>query len=250
MSPSENSLNQQHKGPEPEVIRSMFAKVAKRYDLANSVLSLGIHHLWRKKLVQMAEVKPGDAVLDCATGTGDLALEFKQKVGRSGSVLGTDFCAEMLRPAPEKARIARLEVSFEVADVMKLQYDAESFDIVSISFGIRNVADPVRALQEMTRVLKPGGRLMVLEFGQSQWPGFAQAYEFYSEKILPLLGGWVTGQKSAYQYLQKSSENFPCRENFLNLMKSVPELESFQYETLTGGIAYIYKSVKKGSVSS
>ena len=237
-------MNSAHVGPEAEVIKSMFAKVARRYDLANQVLSMGIHHIWRRKLVALSDAKAGQKVLDCATGTGDLALEFKQKVGKTGEVIGTDFCAEMLRPAPAKARNARLEIQFEVADAMDLKYADSSFDVVSISFGIRNVADPVKALREMTRVLKPGGRLMVLEFGQSNVPGFAQIYGFYSERVLPILGGLVTGQKSAYEYLQKSSEKFPSRENFIALMKQVPELSGLEFHPLTGGIAYIYKAVK------
>jgi demethylmenaquinone methyltransferase/2-methoxy-6-polyprenyl-1,4-benzoquinol methylase len=236
-------MNKHH--PEPEKIKSMFSKVAANYDLANSVLSVGIHHLWRKKLVLLSGATAGNKVLDCATGTGDLAIEFKRTVGTSGKVTGTDFCEEMLRPAPAKAREKRLQIDFEVADVMNLQYPDNTFDVVSISFGIRNVADPVKALSEMARVAKPGGRVMVLEFGQATMPGFAQVYSFYSEKVLPILGGFVTGQKDAYEYLQKSSANFPCRENFITLMKKTEAFTTSEYFSLTGGVAYIYHGVKK-----
>jgi demethylmenaquinone methyltransferase/2-methoxy-6-polyprenyl-1,4-benzoquinol methylase len=238
---TEKQLRQE---PQPEKIRSMFAKVAANYDLANSVLSFGIHHLWRKKLVAMSQVQTGNSVLDCATGTGDLAIEFKKVVG-PGAVIGTDFCEEMLRPAPAKARSRRLDIRFEKADVMSLQYPDNSFDVVSISFGIRNVADPLQALREMARVAKPGGRVMVLEFGQATLPLFSQIYSFYSDKVLPVLGGLVTGQKDAYEYLQKSSAQFPCREEFLQLMKKTEYFESTEYESLTGGVAYIYKGVKQ-----
>lgn len=238
-------MNQQtpHK-PNPEVIRSMFSKVAANYDKANSVLSMGIHHLWRKKLVKLSKAKRGDQVLDCATGTGDLAIEFKKAVGPEGKVIGTDFCAEMLVPAPAKAKAKNLEITFEQADVTKLQYADKSFDISSISFGIRNVSDPVLGLKELARVVKPGGTVMVLEFGQMNIPGVAQAYNFYSEKVLPILGGFVTGQKEAYQYLQTSSANFPCREGFLDLMKQTGAFSHVEYQAVSGGIAYIYKGIK------
>lgn len=228
-----------------EKIRSMFSKVASNYDRANSVLSMGIHHLWRKKLVHLSQAKKGMKVLDCATGTGDLAIEFKKAVGSGGMVIGTDFCVEMLEPAPAKAKALGLQIQFEKADVTELQYPNDHFDIVSISFGIRNVSDPIKALQEMARVNRPGGAVMILEFGQVSTPIFGPLYNFYSEKVLPILGGWVTGQKEAYQYLQKSSAAFPCREDFLDLMKKSGAFSHVEYHALTGGIAYIYKGIKK-----
>src|SRR5690606_29043528 len=151
----------------------------------NSILSMGIHHLWRKKMVAISGAKPGMKVLDCATGTGDLAIEFKKAVGPEGQVIGTDFCQEMLIPAPAKAKAQNLDIQFEQADVMNLPYQDGQFDIVSISFGIRNVADPVKALQEMARVTKPGGCVMILEFGQADMPVFAPLFNFYSSKVLP-----------------------------------------------------------------
>jgi demethylmenaquinone methyltransferase / 2-methoxy-6-polyprenyl-1,4-benzoquinol methylase len=200
--------------PQPEKVKSMFAKVANQYDKANSVLSLGIHHLWRKQAVQWSGAKSGQAVLDCATGTGDLAIEFKRAVGSAGSVIGTDFCAEMLDSAPQKASALNLPIKFELADVTQLQYSDKQFDICSISFGIRNVHDPVLALKEMARVTKPGGQVIVIEFGQMRMPVVNSLYNFYSKKILPKIGGWVTGQPDAYSYLQESSAQFPCREKY------------------------------------
>lgn len=227
--------------PNPETIRHMFSKVAANYDKANSVLSVGIHHLWRKKLVKWSGAKAGQAVLDCATGTGDLAIEFKKAVGQNGKVVGTDFCAEMLIPAPGKAKAAGLDIEFAQADVTQLSYADASFDISSISFGIRNVGDPVKGLSELARVVKPGGYVMVLEFGQVDLPVFGPLYNFYSNKVLPTIGGWVTGQKDAYEYLQKSSAAFPCREDFVALMKQTGRIDKVEYKSLTGGIAYIYK---------
>jgi demethylmenaquinone methyltransferase/2-methoxy-6-polyprenyl-1,4-benzoquinol methylase len=230
--------------PNPEIIRNMFSKVAANYDKGNSVLSLGIHHLWRKKLVKYSGAKMGDAVLDCATGTGDLAIAFKKAVG-PGKVVGTDFCAEMLIPAPAKAQERGLDIQFEQADVTQLQYADKSFDICSISFGIRNVGNPLKALQEMARVTKPGGKVMVLEFGQVTIPVFGTLYNFYSQNVLPKIGGLVTGQKEAYEYLQKSSAAFPCRNEFIDLMNESGSFSHCEYISLTGGIAYIYKGIVK-----
>lgn len=231
--------------PDPEIIRSMFSKVASKYDRANSVLSVGIHHLWRKKLVELSAATPGNSVLDCATGTGDLAIAFKKTVGNGGSVTGTDFCVEMLKSAPAKAKSLNLDIKFEQADVTALQYADSLFDIASISFGIRNVSNPVKALQEMARVTKPGGRIMVLEFGQMSTPVVKDIYKIYSEKILPKLGGIVTGQKDAYDYLQKSSAAFPCRNEFVDLMKESGAFTSMTYTPVSFGIAYIYTGVVK-----
>ena len=148
-----------------EKVRRMFADIADDYDRVNTILSFGVHHGWRSKTVQLSGAKKGDRVLDCATGTGDLAIEFKKTVGSKGYVLGTDFCKEMLEHAPEKARDNNLNVDFEVADAMDLPYKDGSFTISSIAFGIRNVDNPVQALKEMARVVVPGGRVVVLEFG-------------------------------------------------------------------------------------
>lgn len=227
--------------PNPETIRRMFSQVASGYDRANNVLSGGVHHLWRKKLVRWSGAKPGDAILDCATGTGDLAIEFKKAVGGQGSVTGTDFCEEMLAPAPMKARAKGVEITFEPADVTKLPYKDWQFDISSISFGIRNVNDPVKGLSEMARVTKSGGRVMVLEFGQVRAPVIGSLYDWYSQQMLPIIGGWITGQRAAYEYLQKSSAAFPCREDFVKLMESTGAFSKVEYTSVTGGIAYIYK---------
>ncbi|MCK6596782.1 MAG: bifunctional demethylmenaquinone methyltransferase/2-methoxy-6-polyprenyl-1,4-benzoquinol methylase UbiE [Bdellovibrionaceae bacterium] len=224
----------------PEKIKSMFSKVAKGYDKANNVLSIGIHHLWRKKLVELSQAKLGHSVLDCATGTGDLAIEFKKTVGNSGTVLGTDFCKEMLDHAPMKAIEKHLKINFEIADVMHLQYADSRFDITSISFGIRNVADPLKGIAELARVTKDGGKVCILEFGQIPFPVLNKLYEFYSTKILPKIGGLITGEAEAYSYLQKSSADFPCRDEFVKLMKKTHQFSEVTYYPLSLGIAYIY----------
>lgn len=228
---------------DPARIQSMFAKVAPNYDQANTVLSAGIHHLWRKKLVRWAQVSDEDQILDCATGTGDLALEFKAAYP-STTVTGTDFCQEMLDYAPLKAKDQGLEAKFLWADATNLPFPDQTFNVVTISFGIRNVANPTKALSEMHRVLKPGGRLLVLEFGQPEVPVFKELFQFYSEKILPLIGGWVTGQKEAYQYLQESSAQFPCGRDFIKMINQSADFQKTDYRTLTGGIAYLYRAEK------
>lgn len=230
---------------DPEVIRSMFSKVAKGYDRANDIMSAGIHHLWRKKLVKLSQAKTGNSVLDCATGTGDLAIEFKKVVGSAGDVLGTDFCKEMLAFAPEKAKIEGLDIKFEVADVTQLPYADDTFDVTSISFGIRNVGDPSKGISELARVTRPGGRICILEFGQIKNPFLNRMYELYSTKVLPKIGGQITGEKDAYEYLQNSSSRFPCREDFVTLMKQSFNFEHVSYYPVSLGIAYIYIGKKQ-----
>lgn len=230
-----------YQGPESQRIQKMFGEIAPQYDRANSVMSLGIHHLWRSAVVRWSEARTGQAVLDCATGTGDLAFAFKKAVGSSGRVVGTDFCAPMLEPAPAKAQALGLPVEFSVADVQELPFKSNEFDISSISFGIRNVSDPVKGLSELARVVKPGGCVMVLEFGQVRIPVIRELYNFYSEKILPKVGGWVTGRPEAYDYLQKSSAQFPCREGFVDLMRQTGRFDEIEFKSLSLGIAYIYK---------
>lgn len=222
-----------------EQVRTMFADIAPKYDLANSVLSLGVHHVWRSITVREAGAQPGDRVLDCATGTGDLAIAFKKAVGPSGSVIGTDFCSDMIALAPAKAAAQHLDITFAIADAMDLPYADDSFDIASISFGIRNVDDPVRCLAEMARVVRPGGRVVVLEFGQPSGI-MGLSYRFYSRHIIPIVGRMLTGHREAYDYLPETAAAFPCREDFLALMKKTGAYTAARYRALTGGIAFLY----------
>jgi demethylmenaquinone methyltransferase / 2-methoxy-6-polyprenyl-1,4-benzoquinol methylase len=225
-----------------EQVREMFASIARRYDATNEVLSLGVHRAWRRAAVRLSGAAPGDRVLDCATGTGDLALAFKRAVGTSGSVIGTDFCAEMLAAAPGKARRAGLDVRFDVADVLSLPYEDGSFDIASIAFGIRNVDDPVRCLREMARVVRPRGRVVVLEFGQPRG-AFGALFRVYSRQVMPAVGGLLTGNRAAYEYLPRTAAAFPAGERFLALMD---EARSFAHRAATpllAGTAYVYVGV-------
>ena len=217
----------------------MFTDIAPKYDITNTVLSLGIHHIWRRATVRASGARQGMRVLDCATGTGDLALAFKQTVGPTGRVVGTDFNADMLSFAPVKARDRSLDVEFEVADAMDLPYADATFDVASISFGIRNVDDPVRALSEMARVVVPGGRVVILEFGQPRGL-VGLSYTFYSKYIIPVIGGMLTGNRKAYEYLPSTAAAFPCREAFLDMMRKTGRYADVSYRELTGGIAFLY----------
>jgi len=224
-------------------VREMFASIARRYDTANEVLSLGIHKGWRRAAVHLSGAAPGQRVLDCATGTGDLALEFKRVVGPDGEVIGTDFCAEMLENAPSKAAKAGLEVKFAVADVLALPYPEGRFDVASIAFGIRNVDDPLLCLREMARVVKPGGCVIVLEFGQPRGP-FGALFRAYSRGIMPVVGGLLTGNRAAYEYLPRTAAAFPAGETFLRLMREANAFSATEAHPLTFGTAYLYRGVK------
>lgn len=218
----------------------MFASISARYDRTNTVLSGGIHHLWRKRAVRAADVRPGDSVLDCASGTGDLAIAFRKAVGPNGLVVGTDFVPEMLDVARTKAR----DIDFEVADVTQLPYSDATFDVSSISFGIRNVNDPGKGIAELARVVKPGGRVIVLEFGQPRNRAFAALYNFYNRHILPRVGGVLTGDRAAYTYLQTSAGRFPSGEEFVQLMQQSARFSSVECVPLTFGIAWLYRGVR------
>jgi demethylmenaquinone methyltransferase/2-methoxy-6-polyprenyl-1,4-benzoquinol methylase len=224
----------------PKSIQAMFGVISKKYDLANSVLSFGIHHFWKNTLVRKAGLKDGAQVLDCATGTGDLAFLFEKRLRGSGQVVGTDFCEPMLDVAREKALKRKSRIQFQTADVMNLPFKDQEFDVASISFGIRNVQDTQKALSELGRVIKPGGRVLVLEFGQPR-PGLIQkSFEFYSKKVLPRVGGWISGQPQAYQYLQTSSAAYPCGDDFLSIAGKTGWFEKMECIRFQSGIAYLY----------
>jgi len=232
-----------YKEPHAPTIRKMFSEIAPSYDKANTVLSLGIHHLWKKTLVRMSGADEGDRVLDCATGTGDLAMIFKETVGPKGAVVGTDFCEDILALAPKKAQDAGLDILFEQADVTQLPYSDKSFDIASISFGIRNVENLDKALTELARVTKKN--VMILEFGQVQKPVLKEAYNFYSQKVLPWIGGKISGNPDAYKYLNDSAQAFPSGPDFVQRAMATGAYSQIDCKELSFGIAYIYKCTTK-----
>ena len=214
----------------------MFASISTRYDRTNTVLSAGVHHRWRKQAVRFSEVRRGDDVLDCATGTGDLAIAFRKAGAR---VVATDFVPEMLAIGRTKAP----DIDFRLADVMSLPFADATFDVASIAFGIRNVADPVRGVAEMARVVRPGGRVVVLEFGQPPNRMFRAIYNVYRRHALPRIGVALTGDRRAYEYLEASTARFPCGDEFASLMRATGRFAHVDFRPLTFGIAYLYRGV-------
>lgn len=220
-------------------VHQMFSRIAPRYDALNDVMSLGIHRLWRRVAVRSAQARPGARVLDCASGTGDLAMAFKRAVGEAGAVRGTDFNADMLTLARAKAAAAGLAIEFEVADVLHLPYPDASYDVASISFGIRNVDDPKRGIAELARVVRPGGRVVVLEFGQP-YGAFGAFFRPYARYVMPRLGQLISGDRSAYEYLPRTAAAFPAGERFLALMQSTGRFAQTEAKPLLSGLAYVY----------
>ncbi len=238
-------MSQTTQSPNPVEIQKLFASISNGYDKANDLMTFGMARLWRKQLVSWSNVQKGQKVLDVATGTGDLALEFKRAVGTEGTVTGTDFCQEMLDHAPKKAKAKNLDVDFQWADAMDLRYPNESFDVVSIAYGIRNVADTNKALNEMARVTKSGGCVMILETGDQQSKWMQGLFDIYCSKVMPLMGQLVTGKKEAYEYLNRSSANFPSGEKFVEILYSTEQFNRVEFKALMGGASFIYKAIKK-----
>jgi demethylmenaquinone methyltransferase/2-methoxy-6-polyprenyl-1,4-benzoquinol methylase len=199
--------------PDPKAVNSMFARIAGRYDLANHLLSGGVDFWWRQRLVRSVHDARPQAILDLATGSGDVAFALADGLPLGIRITGMDFCEPMLEEAIKKRadRPRWAGIEFRPGDGMALPLPDQVFDVVTVSFGLRNMADRHKALSEMRRVLRPGGRLFVLEFSQPYF-WFRPFYYFYLKLILPVVAGLVTGDKSAYDYLGGSIESFPGRE--------------------------------------
>jgi demethylmenaquinone methyltransferase / 2-methoxy-6-polyprenyl-1,4-benzoquinol methylase len=218
-------------------VRKMFGSIATRYDLANHVLSCGIDFYWRARAAEIVASWHPNAIADLATGTGDLALAIQKKLPHA-ELTGVDFLPEMLELAQRKG-VRRVVL----ADAMKLPFDDASFDCVTIAFGLRNLENCSAALVEMRRVLKANGHLLVLEFSLPTTPALRAAYRFYLHRCLPLLGSFLTQEKSAYDYLGDSIEKFPSGNAMCELMKQTG-YASPSFEPLTGGIVTIYTGIK------
>ena len=224
----------------PTAVHRMFSRIAPRYDRANRWMSLGTDQRVRRLAVKLSRARPGDAVLDCATGTGDLALMFQQAVGDQGRVVGTDYNADMLALAEGKDSE---RIDWQVQDAQALDFPDHSFDIVSIAYGIRNVEDPAQALASMQRVLKPGGRLVVLEFGQP--PALlSPAYLVFNRVVIPRIGGLVGGDPDAYRYLQETSDAFPYGQSFVDMIEAVGDWEAIDARPVMFGVNYIYVATR------
>lgn len=232
--------------PDPVAVNSMFGRIARRYDLANRLLSGGMDVWWRHRLVGAVDRGHPSAVLDLATGSGDVAFALARRLPSSTSIMGMDFCQPMLDEAELKKTAAGPEryarVTFRQGDGLALPLPDAGFDAVTISFGLRNLADRPKGLREMRRVLRPGGRLFVLEFSQpSAW--FRPIYFFYLRKILPHIAGVVTGDRAAYVYLNETIEQFPGRAALADEIRAAG-FSSVRASGMTFGIVALHEAVK------
>ena len=194
--------------------------------------------LWRKKLVAWSETPQTGKVLDCATGTGALALEFAVHLGLTAHITGVDFCEEMLKQVPDHDST---RMRFLKADINQLPFADHSFDVCAIAYGLRNTESLNQTLLEMGRVTKPDGRVMVLETGNHPFFLLYPFFYIYFRWIMPCIGGWITGQKSAYKYLQKSSKNFPSRKELIKIIENTGCFKQCEYKSLFFGASFIYK---------
>ncbi len=223
----------------------MFDRIAGVYDVMNSAMTAGMHHRWRARAADRAELAPGDAALDVCCGTGDLAFELARRVGPAGRVVGSDFSERMLdlareKPVPEAAA----KPIFEWADALDLPYDDGGFDAVTVGFGVRNLSDLDRGIAEMARVLKPGGRLVILEITQPTRPPLSTFFSVWFDRIVPLIGRFA-GDSAAYSYLPESVKRFPPPAGLAAIMDGAG-LERIRWTILAGGIIAIHSGRRPG----
>jgi demethylmenaquinone methyltransferase/2-methoxy-6-polyprenyl-1,4-benzoquinol methylase len=224
-------------------IRGMFDRIAGIYDPLNTAMTMGLHHRWRERAADRAALGPGDVALDACCGTGDLALELAGRVGPDGSVIGSDFSERMLDLARGKAAQRRAAgVRFEWGDALALPYDDGSFDAVTVGFGVRNFADLEAGLGELTRVLKPGGRLVILEITEPTRPPLSTFFAIWFDRIVPVLGT-LAGDRDAYTYLPQSVKRFPSPPGLAEAMDRAG-LARIRYTILAGGIIAIHSGVR------
>lgn len=222
-----------------EWVRGMFGRIAPRYDLLNHLLSLGIDRYWRRRAVARLAplLLPDSRVLDLCCGTGDLLLSLEAR--RRSPVFGSDFSHPMLVRAAAKLRRRRMRSQLFESDALALPVAAGSLDLIAIAFGFRNLANYRQGLAEFRRALKPGGTLAVLEFSQPRNPAFAALYRFYSSRILPRVGGWISGSSDAYAYLPESVGRFPAPEQLAEEMRAAA-FEQVRFERMSGGIVALH----------
>ena len=223
-------------------VRGVFDSVAPKYDLMNDLMSMGLHRAWKAFTVLVADIREGYQVLDIAGGTGDLALAFSKKVGKSGRVVHTDINEAMLRTGRDRLLDVGVALPTLVCDAEKLPFSNNHFDIVSVAFGLRNMTHKDVALAEMNRVLKPGGKLLVLEFSKVA-PPLEKAYDWYSFNILPQLGKLVAGDDASYRYLAESIRMHPGQDELKTLMKN-NGFGHVDYHNLTGGLVALHVGIK------
>ena len=223
-------------------VRGVFDAVAPKYDVMNDLMSAGLHRAWKAYTVLVADLKEGHRVLDIAGGTGDMAMAFSKKVGSTGQVVHTDINAAMLSTGRDRLLDAGVSLPTAVCDAEQLPFADASFDRVCVAFGLRNMTHKDRALAEMCRVLKPGGKLLVLEFSQIAQP-LRKAYDWYSFNILPRLGKLVAGDDASYRYLAESIRMHPPQKELKELMRN-SGFGHVDYHNMTGGIAALHVGIK------
>lgn len=223
-------------------VRGVFDSVAPKYDLMNDLMSAGLHRAWKAYTVSVANVREGYRVLDIAGGTGDLALAFAKKAGKSGCVVHTDINEAMLRTGRDRLLDAGVSLPTLVCDAEKLPFPDNHFDVASVAFGLRNMTHKDAALAEMNRVLKPLGKLLVLEFSKVAKP-LEKAYDWYSFKVLPKLGKLVAGDDASYRYLAESIRMHPSQEELKTLMKKAG-FGHVDFHNLTGGLVALHVGIK------
>jgi demethylmenaquinone methyltransferase/2-methoxy-6-polyprenyl-1,4-benzoquinol methylase len=223
-------------------VRSVFDSVAPKYDVMNDLMSAGLHRLWKRYTIMVANPQPGDQVLDIAGGTGDLSLAFSRKVGPTGRVVHTDINEAMLREGRNRLIDLGVLLPTLVCDAEQLPFASESFDLVSVAFGLRNMTDKELALAEMHRMLKPGGKLLVLEFSKVAQP-LEKAYDWYSFNILPKLGRWVAKDEESYRYLAESIRMHPDQEALRQMMKGAG-FGHVDVHNLTAGVVALHVGIK------
>lgn len=226
-------------------VASVFHSVAQQYDIMNDLMSFGIHRLWKRFTIDASGVRPGNTVLDLAGGTGDLTAKFSKLVGREGKVILADINSSMLKVGRDKLRDKGLvqNIEYVQANAEELPFDDNTFDIITMAFGLRNVTDKDKALRSMYRVLKPGGRLLVLEFSKPEHEITNKAYDFYSFSILPKMGELVAKDGESYQYLAESIRMHPDQETLKSMMDEAG-FEQTSYKNLTDGIVALHKGYK------
>jgi demethylmenaquinone methyltransferase/2-methoxy-6-polyprenyl-1,4-benzoquinol methylase len=232
-------------GDKAKLVRSVFDSVAGKYDLMNDLMSMGIHRIWKRIAVQLSHVRYGEKVLDLAGGTGDMTALFRERVGDQGHVVLSDINAEMLKRGRDRLIDDGVAdgIGYAQIDAEKLPFPDNHFDCVCIAFGLRNVTRKEEALQSMHRVLKPGGRAIVLEFSEAQGALFKKAYDLYSFKLLPMIGKLVAGDEESYRYLAESIRMHPNQEK-LKAMMSEAGFTRCEYFNLTHGIVAIHRGYK------
>lgn len=224
-------------------VAQVFDSVATNYDFMNDLMSLGIHRLWKRFTIQLSGVQPGQRVLDLAGGTGDLAAKFANNVGEQGQVILADINAAMLQVGRERLLDQGVLVDYAQVNAESLPFANNSFDIITMAFGLRNVTDKEAALASMLRVLKPGGRVLILEFSELKIRPLKPLYDVFSFKMLPLLGKLIAKDADSYRYLAESIRMHPNQETLLQMMQKVG-LERCDYHNLSGGIVAVHRGFK------